>query len=495
MGFREWMGGGLAVVVAGVAPHRTAAQVDFARDLRGEIEVVVDRFHEVGGFHGQVVVSVGDSIVVDGAWGMASHELQVPMRTDHRLLLASVSKSFTAAAILRLVDRGDLQLDAPAERYLPDSGIDPRITVHHLLTHTSGLARDLLPGTGRTRREHFPTPDRLRIALSHGLRFEPGARYAYSSCGYVVLGAILEAVTERPLDRALDDLVFEPLGMTSTGLEVDGALIAGRAGRYERLLGQIVPAPFEDPTFAWGSGSVSGTAGDVARFARGLLGDDFLSTELRAAVWTDHQQGQGYGVRPFTYGTGPRLPSNGGTGFGYDGGTAGVSTIFNVLVDHEAVVVILANHTPFQMNRLSNPVMNLALGYEPDPIRPPDTSEVWSAFVEGGAAAAAQAASRMRSQGRRSALPSALEVYQVGYGLYRHHDLDRAEAVLRMRVAMSPFEPAWTIIGRIELLRGDVDAACAAFGEANALRSGGVHPAWREHCEADRPSSGGLLPR
>ncbi len=476
-----------------VSPGVTA-QVTFADDLRGEIEEVIEGFHAAGGFHGQVVVSIGDSVVVDGAWGMASHELSVPLTVDHRLLLASVSKSFTAAAVLRLVDQGDIELHASAARYLEAAEIDSRITIHHLLTHTSGLARDLLPGTLHTRREHFSTPERVRIALSHGLRFEPGARYAYSSCGYVILGAILEAVTGMPLDRALDTLVFEPLGMTSAGLEADGALIPNRAGRYERLLGEVLPASFEDPTFAWGSGSVSATARDVWRFARGLLEEDFLSPQLQAAVWTDHGDGQGYGVRPFRYGTGSRRPSDGGIGFGYDGGTAGVSTIFNVLVEHETIVVVLANHTPFEINRLSNPVMNLALGYEPEGVRPQDTSEVWDAFVEGGPSAAARHASRLRSEGRRGAVPSAFEVYQVGYGLYRHHDLDRAEAVLRMRLQMSPSAAAWVTIGRIELQRGDIEAACEAFEEANDLGTDRVRGLWNEHCDQDRPT-GFMSPR
>lgn len=328
--------------------------------MRRGVDVAASDF----GFSGTVLVGRRDSLILLEARGHASLELDVPMRRDQRLLLASVSKSFTAAAVLRLVDAGWLDLDATALGLLPQSGIDPRITIRQLLTHSSGLARDLLPGTGRTRKEAFDTPTRVSLAIGHGLRFPPGSRYAYSSPGYVVLGAVIERITGAELPDALDSLVFAPLGMTATGLERDPALILRRANRYRRDSLGVLPGPYEHPSFAYGSGSVSGTAEDLWRFGRALLAPGFLSETSLTMMTSDQFAGQGFGLRPYTYTVGPRAGGGRGRGVGYDGGTSGVASIYNVLLDHDIVVIVLANVTPFAANRLSNYLINLALGHE-----------------------------------------------------------------------------------------------------------------------------------
>lgn len=456
---------GVALVMTLVPSFGLNAQI--GESERRELDALLDAAVAHEDFSGVTMVADREGILFEAARGWADRALEVPQALDGRFLLASVSKSFTAAAVLRLVDGGKIDVHASALEYLPESELDPRITIHHLLTHSSGLVRDLLPGTDRTRAERFSTEERVQIAVAHGLRFDPGTRFAYSSPGYVVLGAIIEAVLDMPLPEALDSLVFRPLGMSNTGLERGTEVLPKRVERYERLVDEVFEAVHEDPTFAYGSGSVSGTALDLIRFGRALLDPGFLSEASLAAMRRDHISGQGYGVRPYTYRQGPRLGEGSGLGLGYDGGTAGAGAIFNVLVDHGAVAVVLTNTTPFAITRLSNPLLNTVVGYEvPDGVAWKDTEEFYEQMKTSTVDEILAWAGANSSPEDRSKTPTTSELFQVGWGLFRRGRLDEAHKVLTLRNRLSSHAPSWVLIGRIHLATGNRSQACEAFSAA-----------------------------
>jgi CubicO group peptidase (beta-lactamase class C family) len=198
--------------------------------------------------------------------------------------IASVTKQFTAVAVLLLADRGLLSVDDPVHRWLDDCppAWNP-ITLHHLLSHSAGLVHwPGLPGVDVAK--PVETSEKLRIFGAAPLLSPPGERFSYSSPGYVLLAHIIERVTGCPYGTFVAHEIFEPLGMAAT---FDGNA-NGRPGlAVGHQDGQPV-APFDLDTLGHGTGSLWSVAGDLARWDRALAAGELLSEAARQAMFTVH---------------------------------------------------------------------------------------------------------------------------------------------------------------------------------------------------------------
>ncbi|HSU14663.1 serine hydrolase domain-containing protein [Longimicrobium sp.] len=209
---------------------------------------------------------------------------------DARFLVYSLTKSFIAAAALRLVAAGELELDAPAGRWIPAVPLPDSVTLRHLLQHTSGLGDyGALPEYhAAVRRGSKPWSDAefLRRTGSCVPLFAPGTSWAYSNVGYMLVRRVLEAARSATLARVLDAEVLQPLGLRRTSVVEHAAELDGLAFGPSRYLGDGEPVPVAgryDP--AWiATGVVASTAEEVARFYHALLGDDFLPPALAAEM-------------------------------------------------------------------------------------------------------------------------------------------------------------------------------------------------------------------
>lgn len=254
----------------------------------------------------------------DGLWigavGSADLETGAPLQPCHRTRIASVTKSMVSATTLQLVQDGLIALDDPIENYLTGEWLDAapradRITVRHLLSHSSGLDDYLDVAWGIAL---FNTPDRtwttdelLRKGLAKDLLFQPGARHEYANTNYLLLGKIIEAVTGRPHEEVMNERVFEPLTMDDTTYVPDAFEFEGVARAYLDLYGDRVVVDATD-TFAVGevsaAGGVISTAADLIRFLDGTIAgggilDDTTLQEATDFVPSDSDHGfLGYGL-------------------------------------------------------------------------------------------------------------------------------------------------------------------------------------------------------
>ena len=176
-------------------------------------------------FMGSVLVAKEGKPVFNRGYGMADLEWSVPNSPTTRFNIASMTKQITAAAILLLEDRGKLKTDDFVKKYLPDAPASwDKITVYHLLTHTSGISDDAakyVPGT----------PDKLDFN-DKPLNFQPGERWAYSNLGYIVLGYLLERISGHTYLEFVEQNIFKPLGMNDSGMFSFGTVIPRRASGY-----------------------------------------------------------------------------------------------------------------------------------------------------------------------------------------------------------------------------------------------------------------------
>ena len=223
-----------------------------------------------------------DLVAVAGGTTGADPDTDCTLGTQFQI--ASVTKQFTAAAVLLLADRGVLSVDDPVRRWL--DGCPPAwdpITVHHLLSHSAGLVHwPGLPGVDVTK--PVAAAEKLRVFAAAPLLSPPGERFSYSSPGYVLLAHIIERATGQPYGAFLTQEIFEPLGLASTFNGNPGSRPGLAVGHQD---GQPV-APFDLDTLGLGTGSIWSVAGDLARWDHALADGKLLSEAARRAMFTVH---------------------------------------------------------------------------------------------------------------------------------------------------------------------------------------------------------------
>jgi CubicO group peptidase (beta-lactamase class C family) len=247
-------------------------------------------------FSGVVAVRLGEDAMATVARGLAHRQTSTPITPVTRFGIASGTKGFTAAAILRLAERGEFTLDARLAELLPGRfpGFAPGITVRHLLTHTSGVPDYCDEEAGcdfealwadRPVYAMRRIDDFLPMFESEPMKFEPGARFAYSNSGFLILGLIVLQVTGRAFPDAAAELVFGPAGMASSGFFASDALPPETAcGYITDDDGQARSNVFAIPVIGGPDGGAYTNAGDMVRFWDSLWTGALLGANMRALV-------------------------------------------------------------------------------------------------------------------------------------------------------------------------------------------------------------------
>lgn len=247
----------------------------------------LERSAASNGFMGAVLVARGDEVLFRKAYGMADREAGEPLALDSRFRLASISKQFTAAAILKLQDDGVLNVADPLCRWIqPCPEAWAPVTLHHLLSHTSGIP-DLMqrPDWGIVRRTPKTVAELTADTAEYRLSFEPGSRVRYSNAAYNLLGAVIQRATGRTLDQYLREEILEPAGMADTGLkDADGEVIMG----YATFPGGIAPQPDYNPSIIFAAGAMYSTLDDMLRWNRALHGGRVLSEQAYGRMIAPH---------------------------------------------------------------------------------------------------------------------------------------------------------------------------------------------------------------
>lgn len=248
----------------------------------------LSRWGASGQFTGGVLVARGDEVLFRQVQGYANRSLGTPLALNSRFRLASVSKQFTAAAILRLQDEGVLSVDDPLCRWIqPCPAAWAPVRLHHLLGHSSGIP-DLMarPGWGIRRVTPASMEELTAESTQYGLQFPPGTKVRYNNAAYNLLGAVVEKASGKPLHAYLRAAFFEPLGMADTGYD-DGAsdVVMGYAN-----LGGGGPSPQPDANVSIivGAGALYSTLDDLLVWQRALHHGQLLSPRSHAMMIADH---------------------------------------------------------------------------------------------------------------------------------------------------------------------------------------------------------------
>ena len=268
------------------------ATVCLAQDT-ARMEQVVQSYVSSGTFAGSVLVARGSDVIVSKGYGLANVEWNIPSAPDVRFKVASITKQFTAAAILLLEERGRLKTDDLVKTHLPDAPASwDRITLFHLLTHTAGF-----PGLQTPVESADGTVAGYVAALmKRPLESQPGERFNYTNAGYFVLGHVIQKLTGQSYETFLRENIFTPLGMKDTTL--DGpAVIARRAGSYTVTPNGLVNASYgSDRVVPNTSAGMYSTTDDLLRWQNGLYGGKVVSKASLLKMTTPFKGDYGLGI-------------------------------------------------------------------------------------------------------------------------------------------------------------------------------------------------------
>lgn len=337
------------------------AEFPIARLTEGEaiagVQAVLREYAAADRFSGAVLVAKNGQVLFSRAYGLADRERGIPNTLQTRFRIGSMNKMFTAVAVLHLAEADKVELTAPLGEYLtgyPNRDVAAKVTIHHLLTHTGGTGDIFGPEFKTHRQELRALGDYVQLYGERGLEFEPGSRWQYSNYGFILLGAVIEKVTGQTYYDYVNAHIYQPAKMTATGSQPEDQAVPDRSIGYTKRPGMITRVPNTDtlPYRGTSAGGGYSTAGDLARFARALLGHQLLrpeSTQLLITGKADIAPGGRY-----AYGFADLRDAEGNGSVGHDGGAPGMNGAMWISPKSGYIVVVLANMDPPPAQRIAN---------------------------------------------------------------------------------------------------------------------------------------------
>ncbi len=414
-----------------------AASAVFSQDKVQKIDELAQKYHELGQFNGALLVAEGGKVIYAKGFGFADVEKKIPNAADTKFRLASVTKQFTATLIMQLVEKGKIKLDGKLSDYLPyyRKDIGDKITIHQILSHTSGLAnytdsRSFM--TDEVKNKVVPKDFILKYC-SEELVFEPGSQWAYSNSGYFILGAVIEEVTGKTYETMLQENIFTPLGMTDSGLENSEKIYENKALGYNYSFGKFEPARFLEMTIPFSAGSIYSTVEDMYKWDRAMYGEEILSKASKDVMFTPVLNNYGYGWQIIDAPLGEMKKKV----ITHSGGIFGFNSLETRLVEDDKFIMVLNNFESGNLNQLTFGIVNILYGMEPVSPKKSAAMELSRLVGEKGIDAAVEEFSRMKDN-KDEYKVSEREMNQLGYNLLLDGKINEAVKVFRLKVELYP---------------------------------------------------------
>lgn len=308
-----------------------------------------------------LIIIKNGAVIKSGGYGLSNIELNVPASSKSVYEIGSLTKQFTAMAIMMLVEEGSMAIDHTIHTYFPQAPHTWKdITILNLLTHTSGIQNHVaIPGymdTFKINLSQHGFPDQTNIQnqfFQLHLEFEPGKSWAYDNTGYYLLGLIIEKVTGQSYWTFLENRIFKPLGMKHTRNTNTGNLVPHRASGYLWQDSVYLNQPVLWPFIGFSAGSLMSTVEDLALWDAALYSDKLVSKKTMQKIWQPVKSKSGRPL-PVNYGLGWFIDSyHGHRILQHNGGTPGFSSVIYRFPDDTLSVILLTNHADMMIDQLA----------------------------------------------------------------------------------------------------------------------------------------------
>ena len=327
-----------AETVAPAAP----APLDQAT-LAKKVDALVNAHMAVNGFSGSVLLARDGKPLVAKGYGYANVEWQVPNTPQTKFRIGSITKQFTSMLIMQLREAGKIKLDDSVCAYVtpcPDTW--KPVTIHHLLTHTSGIPSYTGIASWRETNMVPKTVEQL-IGVFRDLPVEwtpPGERYAYNNSGYFLLGVVIEKASGKKYEQALKDMILTPLGLNDTGYDWSTEIIPRRASGYSSRGGAVSNATVVHMQHPYSAGALYSTAEDLLKWDQALYTTTLLPEAAKTLMWTPFKNNYAYGWMIVS----PSAATFGHKRIMHGGSINGFSSIIMRLPDSNVTAIVLSNN-------------------------------------------------------------------------------------------------------------------------------------------------------
>ncbi|WP_442602002.1 serine hydrolase domain-containing protein [Paenibacillus sp. KN14-4R] len=309
--------------------------------LRHELETLFDAFSVEQQFSGVALIAREGEPLLHKAYGKANYEHNIDNHLDTKFCIASITKPITAMAILMLVEKGILDLHHSCLAYLPDGQIlDKQITVHHLLTHSSGIPDfETMPGFADLGRKAYSYTELLELLSPFSPDFAPGQGWKYCNTGYNLLGWIIEHISGMTYDQYIEKHILLPLGMTNTHCGYNQQITKNLAAGYswDDQNNSMIRAPYFELNNFRASGNLCSTAMDLLKWDRAIYTQQLVSADTQRLIFTPHtvvnpdrHYGYGWYIYQDSRGHGGWLP--------------GYWSKYMQYPDQQMTIILLGNH-------------------------------------------------------------------------------------------------------------------------------------------------------
>jgi len=271
---------------------------------------------------------------------LANYEHNVPNTPQTKFRIASLTKSFTAMAVLQLQEQGILNINDSIGKFIPDYPNGDKITVHHLLSHTSGIPNFTVATDEKARVMPFNLEMIIKKFKDLPLEFSPGEKFEYSNAGYYLLGYIIEKVAGKDYATVIKHNIFEPLGMTDSGYDYNHLVIKNRAYGYRMEKGELINAKYIHMANVHASGGLYSTIGDMYLWDRALYTEKLVKQKSLNQMFAPVTKNYGYGWGIVTLFNRKMV--------GHNGYMEGFQTNITRFIDDDVCIIVLSNfgHAP-----------------------------------------------------------------------------------------------------------------------------------------------------
>lgn len=312
-------------------------------------------------FSGQVLVEQNGKILIDRSYGYSDYENRVKAFNTTTFSIGSVTKQFTAVAIAQLVEKNKIAYDDQVSKYLSDVPFGDKITLHQLLTHTSGLYNytnisDVL----NLKPSEMTYTKLISLIKDHPLDFEPGESWNYSNTGYLILGEIVEQVSGKTLPDYMEEAIFEPAGMKNTRISFDLDKKLVEANGYSGYM-DVTPDQLDVSllNMAYGAGFLCSTVEDLYKWNEALKAEKLVTSETLTKIFGKHAEIQGLGQ----YGYGWFIATGAfGEEISHGGNTIGFTSLNALFPEKNAQIVILTNKGYMDLETIKESIVDVLNG-------------------------------------------------------------------------------------------------------------------------------------
>ena len=314
----------------------------YAQTLEFSIDSILNAKYVQDAPGASFLISKGGEIIYKKSFGLANLELNVPMKTNHVFEIGSMTKQFTAISILMLMERGKLNLDDDITKFIPDYPTNGnRITIHHLLTHTSGIkSYTRMKGLNAISKQDLTPSALIDFFKNEPIDFVPGEKFKYNNSGYIILGYIIEKVSGLTYASFIEEEIFKRLNMTDSQYASHREVIQGRASGYHNRDGYINSREISF-TLPYSSGSLMSTVDDMYKWQEAIKNNILISKDASGKVFSNYTLTNG---EPINYGYGWHIKElNGFSSREHGGSIFGFKSMGVYLPESDIYVIGLNN--------------------------------------------------------------------------------------------------------------------------------------------------------